>query len=192
MADEEHGLAARSQLALEPALGRDVEEVVGLVEHEHVVLATEEGLQREPLLLAAAERRERAIGDVAEVGAERPAGALVPEHLGVVAAGVAPLGERRGVAHRVGGGVRVGGVEPQRGAADAIRGDRDEQVAHGADGALGAGGADELAHDAEPTVDRHRAGSSGPCRRTRCARASSCRRRWRRRVPPARRCRPRS
>ena len=172
VADEEHGLAARSQLALEPPLGRDVEEVVGFVEYQHVVLAAEERLERESLLLATAERRERTIRDVPEVGVERSPGALVPEHLGVVAAGVAPLGERRRVAHRIGGGVGVGGVESQRGAADAFRRDRDEQVADGTDGPVRSGGADELAHDAEASFDRHRAGRSAPCRRTRCAAAS--------------------
>ena len=62
-----------AQLALEPALGRDVEEVVGLVEQQHVVVAAQERLERQPLLLAAAENvAQRPVGDVVEVERRRP------------------------------------------------------------------------------------------------------------------------
>ena len=46
-------LLRRSQLLLEPSLRGDVEEVVGLVEQQHVVGAAQQHLERESLLLAA-------------------------------------------------------------------------------------------------------------------------------------------
>ena len=49
------------------------------------------------LLLAPAERPERAMGDVVEVRADGPCRADVPEGLGVVAAHLTPVGERVGV-----------------------------------------------------------------------------------------------
>ena len=101
MADEQHGFPGGVQLAFEPPFGRHVEEVVGFVEDEHVVLAPEEVFECQPLLFAAAQGAERPVGDVAEIDAERPTARLIPGDLDVVAAGVAPRGERIGVLHRV-------------------------------------------------------------------------------------------
>ena len=98
VADEQHGLAGGVQLLLEPALGGDVEEVVGFVEHEDVELAPQQRFEREPLLFAATERAQRSVGHVVERLVERPGDAFVPRHLQVVAPGVAPPCERIGVA----------------------------------------------------------------------------------------------
>ena len=78
-------------------------------------------LEREPLLLAAGQRVQHPVLAALERHAERRHRADVPEHLGVVAAGVAPVGERLRVAqlgllvvalhHRQLGGVeRLAGV----------------------------------------------------------------------------------
>ena len=51
--DVQHRLARRLELALEPALGIDVEEVVGFVEEQDLGVAAQQHLQGEALLLAA-------------------------------------------------------------------------------------------------------------------------------------------
>jgi hypothetical protein len=53
VADEQHGLVRGDEALLEPALARDVEEVVGLVEQEDVRVGAQERFEHEPLALAA-------------------------------------------------------------------------------------------------------------------------------------------
>ena len=145
----------------QPPLGRDVEEVVGLVEQQHVVLAAQQHLERQALLLAARERR--AAADRRRRSVRSPTARVMHSSQctsAVVAAVVAPVGERGGVAHRVGVGVPLGRGQPQRRRpAPAARGQRDEEIAHRpvrcSPGSSAA--ADELAHHAQPTVDRERA-----------------------------------
>ena len=72
VADVQDRLVRRPQLVFETSLRGDVEEVVGLVEQQHVVGAPQEHLQREPLLLAARERRDRPLADLREVARRRP------------------------------------------------------------------------------------------------------------------------
>jgi hypothetical protein len=78
-------------------------------------------------------------------------------HLGVVAAGVAPLGQRGGVLQLRGLVValhhhQLGRVQPVRGLADPQRRDGQQQVP---DRALVPDAADELAHDTEPAAGGH-------------------------------------
>jgi hypothetical protein len=78
-------------------------------------------------------------------------------HLGVVAAGVAPLGQRGGVLQLRGLVValhhhQLGGVQPGRGLADPQRRDREQEVP---DRGLVPDAAHELAHDAEPAAGGH-------------------------------------
>jgi hypothetical protein len=124
VADEHDGLARLVELLFEPALGRDVEEVVGLVEHQDLELAAQERLQREALLFATAQRAQWSVGDLIERFAERPRRAFVPQHFRVVAADVAPRSDCIGIRHRV--VVEQGGrtVEPCRSVADTSGGDR--------------------------------------------------------------------
>ena len=99
VADEQHRLVGLAQPLLEPDLAGHVEEVVGLVEQQHLVGAGEQVLQHQPLLLPAAERRQVAVlGPVVGQG-QGLDGAHVPRHLDVVAARVGVLGQRLGVAH---------------------------------------------------------------------------------------------
>ena len=63
VADVEHRLGRSHELAFEPALGVDVEEVVGLVEEQDVVVAAQQHLEGDPLLLAAGERVQRTVAD---------------------------------------------------------------------------------------------------------------------------------
>jgi hypothetical protein len=51
--DEQDRLACLPELSFEPLLAGHVEVVVGLVEEENLLGATEQGLQDKPLLLAA-------------------------------------------------------------------------------------------------------------------------------------------
>ena len=99
VADEEHGLLRLVQLGLEPALARDIEVVVRLVEEQQFVGAGEECLEDQPLLLAAGEARRRAVLCAVEGQAEGGHADLVPDGLDVVAAGIAPVHDRLGVAH---------------------------------------------------------------------------------------------
>ena len=86
---------------LQPALGGHVEVVVGLVEHEHLVGAAQQRLEHDPLLLTARQRRHLAPLGPVEGRAQRGHGADVPEGLPLVAADVAPVGQRLGVVELV-------------------------------------------------------------------------------------------
>ena len=156
VADVEHRLAADATSSLSSQrLAVDVEEVVGLVEQQDVVVAAQQHLEGHALLLASGERVQRTVADLREVQADGSGDALVPVQLGVVAAVIAPVGERGGVPDRVvrralplrrcrGGPRRRGG----RG------GERDEQLADRARRAVHAGAAaDELAHHPDAAVD---------------------------------------
>ena len=152
MADEQHRLGRLQQLLLEPALGRHVEVVVRLVEQQHLVRAAEQRLQHEPLLLAAGQRAHLAPLRPLVRHAEGGHRADVPQRLGVVAADVAPVGERLGVAHLdplvvVLHHRQLGRVERLGGGPDRLRRNGKQQVAHRG---LVAHLADELAHHAEP------------------------------------------
>ncbi len=96
VADEQHGLAGVEQPLLEPPLARDVEVVVRLVEQQHLVGPAQQRLQRQPLLLAARQRRQLAVLAAVVGDAERGDGDGVPGDLGVVAADVAPVRRARG------------------------------------------------------------------------------------------------
>ena len=72
------GLARRGDPRLELELGGDVEEVVGLVEQQHLRLAREQHVEHEPLALAARELRRRARADLVERRADDPAAARRP------------------------------------------------------------------------------------------------------------------
>ncbi len=121
MADEQHSLLGVVELALEPPFGGHVEEVVGLVEHEDVVLTAQQVLERQSFLFAAAEGAQRPVCDVAEIGAEGATTRLVPPHLDVVAARVAPGAERLGISHRVGFDMGLGEFQASSGIADTVR-----------------------------------------------------------------------
>ena len=158
VADEEDRLLRLVDPLLEPELARHVEEVVRLVEQQHLVRSAQQELQHEPLLLATGQRREVAVLRPVVGQAERRRRAHVPDDLDVVAAGVGPLGQRRGVAHL---GLLVVGVHQRQLARLDVRGrlpdprrrHRQEQLGHGRRAR-----ADHLAHHAEATGPRHRPG----------------------------------
>ena len=157
VADVQHRLLGRDELTLEPALRRDVEEVVGLVEHEHVIVSPQQVLEREPLLLAAAQGRKRSVGNAPEVVAEGPSARLVPGHFELVSAGVAPRCQGLCITHRLAVEPLLGRGEPDGGGTEPCGRERQEQAPH----VIGCAFAnvthtDELVHDAEPPVDRDR------------------------------------
>ena len=149
---------------LEPDLAGHVEEVVGLVEQQHLVGAARAGT---PAPAASARRRE----SVRSVAVLRPVvgharaprdRADVPDDLEVVAAGVGVLRQRLGVAHL---GLLVVGLH-QRAARSGrprprpsrTRGGRHRQQQVGDGRVLAEPGADHLAHHAEPAGAGDRAG----------------------------------
>ena len=158
VADEQHRLRRLSQRRLEPALARHVEVVVRLVEQQHLVRPAQEDLEREPLLLASGQGPDQSGRAPVVRLTQRRHRADVPEHLGVVAVRVAPVGQGCRVAHL--GALLVdlhhrqlGRVQRAAGVAQARWGQVDEQVAHRA---LIAQGAEELAHDPDPAGTRDR------------------------------------
>ncbi|MCY1230932.1 hypothetical protein D9M72_433660 [compost metagenome] len=150
MADEENGLLGLVQLGLEPALARDVEVVIRLIEEQQLVGTGKECLQHQPLLLAAGKARRRAVLRAVERQSQRGHADLVPDGLDVVAAGVPPVHDRLGVLH-LGGLVVVlhhGHLGVVHGAGSGRQGGRrrgDEEVA---DCGVIPDLAHELAHDA--------------------------------------------
>ena len=158
VAHEENRLGSGRELRFEPAFSGDVEEVVGLIEQEHVVGPPQQGLQRQPLLLAAAESAQRPSCHGIERLAQRPLAARIPEDLGVVTPGVTPVAEGMGVAHRVVGASPARRSERRSSAADPWWGETDEQVAdRGRRVRRRVGHPDELSHDAQRSVDGRRA-----------------------------------
>ena len=164
VADQQDRLPGLGELLFEPELARHVEVVVRLVEQQGLGRAAQQGLQHQPLLLAAGQRAHRPRAAPVEADAERGDAAGVPEHLRLVAARVTPVGQGRGVPQlralvvplRHG---PLGGAEPGSGLADPRGGHGHQQVPDG--GALPAQPSDELAHDPEPAAGGHRAGLRG-------------------------------
>ena len=157
VADEQDRLRRLAEAALEPDLARHVEEVVGLVEQEHLVGPGEEVLQHQPLLLTAAERGQVAVLRPVVGHPQRGRAAGVPDDLDLVAPGVGELGERAGV--RELGGLVVGLHQQQLqpldlgGRGTHPRGcHREQHLGHGRRPL-----ADHLAHHAQPTRARDRA-----------------------------------
>ena len=152
VADEQDRLLGLADPPLQPDLAGHVEEVVGLVEQEHLVGAAQQVLQHQPLLLAARQGAQLAVLGAVVGDAEAGDGAHVPRHLELVAAGVGVLRERVGVLHL---GLLVVGVHQRQlvpvhlggGRPDPRRGHREQQVGHR--GRLTQTDADHLAHHAE-------------------------------------------
>ena len=99
VADVQDRLVGLADPPLQPDLAGHVEEVVGLVEQQHLVGAAQEVLQHQPLLLAARQGAQLAVLGAVVGHAEAGDGAHVPRHLELVAAGVGVLRERVGVLH---------------------------------------------------------------------------------------------
>jgi hypothetical protein len=78
VADEQDRLGRRGDPLLQPALARHVEEVVRLVEQQHLVRATQQRLQDQPLLLAAGQSRQVPVLASLEGDAERCGAARCP------------------------------------------------------------------------------------------------------------------
>ncbi len=161
--DEQDRLVGLADHPLQLAFGGHVEEVVRLVEHEDLVAAAQQQLEREPLLLAARERAQGPVLGLLPRQAEDRDGDGVAEDVELVAADLAPVGEGLRVVELgaggvvllhepFGGGEALGG-DPQRGRGQGHgqAPERREPFAH----------ADELAHDAEPAAVGDGAGVGG-------------------------------
>ena len=161
VADHQDGLGRLADPLLEPDLARHIEEVVRLVEQQHLVGAAEEVLQHQPLLLAPGEGAELAVLHAVEGQPESGRRADVPRDLEVVAAGVGVLRERMRVGHlgRLVVGVHqrpLAGVDLVRRVADPHRRDAEQQVGDG--GRVAQTRPDHLAHHAQATRAGHRPG----------------------------------
>ncbi len=119
----QHRLGRLAQPRLQPALARYVQEVVRLVEQQHLVAAAQQQVEREPLLLAAGEGPDRTVPHLVPRLVQHRHGDRVEQHLGVVPAGLAPAGQRVGVrdscdslrvVERAGGAVQPLAGRPQR------------------------------------------------------------------------------
>lgn len=159
MADEEHGLLGLPELVLQPALAGHVEVVVRLVEEQQLVRSGEQGLQHQALLLAAGQRRRRAVRRLVERDAERGHADLVPDGLQLVAARVSPVDDRLGVPHLGGlvvvlqhGVLRL--LDRLAGRREGRGGGGEEEVA---DRGFVTDLAHELAHDAHAARTAHHA-----------------------------------
>jgi len=89
VAHEQDGLLAGAEPVFEPLLGGDIEEVVGLVEQQHVRVGPEQILEHESLLFAPAQGANGALAERVVAVRQRRTRARVPLHLDVPAAGVA-------------------------------------------------------------------------------------------------------
>ena len=164
VADEEDGLGAAAQLVLQPALARDVQEVVGLVQEQDGGVAAEQRLERQALLLAARARGHRPGADGLVGLAQHLGGDRVPEDLELVAADLGPVADGLGVGDGGAGVVGLGevvglglgqaGVDPQRG-------ERSEGRQQLVDRRAVADRADELGHDRHAAVHGDGAVGSG-------------------------------
>ena len=136
VADEEDRLVRARDPLLEPHLAGHVEEVVRLVEEQHLVGSGEQVLQHDPLLLATGEGAQLAVLRAVVGQRQRLDGADVPGDLEVVATGVGVLGERVCVGEL---GLLVvdlhqrplPAVDLGRRRADPLGTDRQQQVGHG-------------------------------------------------------------
>ena len=146
---------------LEPDLARHVEEVVRLVEEQHLVGAAQQELQDQPLLLTARQGGQLAVLHLVVGHPQTSDRADIPRHLDVVPTGIGELRERVRVSHLrllvVGLHQRqLPPVDRGRGAADARWRDGEQQVRDRR--RLTEPGPDHLPHHAQPTGAGHRAG----------------------------------
>ena len=153
--DHHDRLLGRADPLLELQLGRDVEEVVGLVEQQHVGVGGEQHVEDELLALAARQRAGGPLGDLVEGGAHDAPARRVPVALQLIAAERRPVRDRLtelDPRRRVAG--RELGLERQHALArlaDRERRQREQQLA---DGALVIAHADVLGHVADGPADR--------------------------------------
>ncbi len=92
--DQQDGLGGLQEALLQPALGRHVQEVVGLVQQQHRLLPAQQLLQHQPLLLAPGKGAGGAVLHLLEGLSQGGQAALVPERLGPVATHVIPVRQR--------------------------------------------------------------------------------------------------
>ncbi len=193
VADQQHRLGGGRELLLQPDLAGHVKVVVGLVQQQDLVLAAQQRLQHQPLLLAAGQRPDLAPLAAVVADAERGDAARVEVHLGLVAAGVAPFGQRGGVPH-LGrlvvplhhgqlGGVQPAGrrPDPRSGATDSSR---SRTVVSSRIPPM------NCRMTPRPPLERDRSRTAASGRRSPGAAASSCPRRSARPGPRLRRRRP--
>ena len=158
MTDEQDGLRAGDQLVLQPAFGRDVQVVVGLVQEEHFLGSAQQRFEHDTLLLTAGQGGDLAPLRLLERHSQRGDRAHVGVCLPVVATDVGPVRQGLRIGHLVGLTVALhhaefGGVDRTGGQAHRVRGHGEQEVAHSR---VVANVADELTHDGQTTTARHR------------------------------------
>ena len=133
VAHQQHRLAGGGELLLQPAFAGHIQVVVRLIEQEHIRGPAQQRLEHQPFLLAAGQGAQFAPAAPLIPDSQGGEGARVPEHLGVVASGVAPFGQGRRITH-LGGLVvalhhgQLGRIKPLRRRPQSQRRDRNQQV----------------------------------------------------------------
>ena len=92
--DHQDRLARRADQRLELTLGRDVEEVVGLVEEQHLSVGGEQQLEHQALALSAGQRGRGPVADFVEPGARDAPAGRVPPAFELVAPQLGPRADR--------------------------------------------------------------------------------------------------
>ena len=135
MADDQNRLARAPDRALERALRRNVEEVVGLVEEQDLRIALEQRGEHQLLALAARQRTRRPVADLGQSVQTDPAARRVPATLELIAAQLRPVADRFAdleTGRVIPGRRRALCVEqPPAGRAQSCRRGRQQQLANG-------------------------------------------------------------
>ena len=184
--DHHDRLLGRLHPALERQLGRHVEEVVGLVEQQHLGVGGEQHVEHELLALTARQRPRRPIGDLGKRGVDDAPARRVPLALELVAAERRPVGDRLAELHprRRIPGLELG-LEREHALAGLAHGPWRHRQQQRADRLVAVAHADVLRHVAEPPADRVLALVGRQLARRGSSAACSCRPRSSRRAPRA-------
>jgi len=156
--DHQDRLARLADRPLELELGRDVEEVVGLVEQQHVGVGAQQHVEHELLALPARERHRRPVSQRVEPGPGDPPARHIPLRLELIAAQRRPVRDRlaqrdprhRDIATR-GGELILGRRDRTSGASQLLGRERQQQLAHRLPAAVDA---DVLGHRQQPAAVR--------------------------------------
>ena len=153
--DHQHGLLRSADLALQRELRRDIEEVVGLVEQQHIGIGAKQHVEDQLFSLAARKSHRRTVRQLVKPNADDPPTGSVPLALELVPAKHRPVRDRRA---KLDAGIGVARCKlqfmsqhPLAGQPERQRRQRQQQLPHGSPLT---GDADVLRHVADDPTDR--------------------------------------